>query len=55
VINFTPGLLYSQEGIPVPLKQENEWGPEPVWTILKKRKIFYPVWISNIGQSKQFL
>jgi hypothetical protein len=42
VINFTPRLLYSQERIPVPLKQKNEWGPESVWTVFGEKKNILP-------------
>jgi len=50
----TPAALISGHNSDTPQTGESR-GPEPFWTVLEKRKIFYPARGSNTGQSKQFL
>jgi len=52
VVNFTPWLLYPPwERILVPIEKEAAWTPEPVWTILEKKKFPYSYQNFNRGLS----
>jgi len=35
VVNDTPRPLHPPETVPVPIVQETEWAPEPVWTVAR--------------------
>jgi hypothetical protein len=41
-VNLVVWLLYPQEETSVPIELLGGWAPEPVWTVLKKRK--YPLY-----------
>jgi len=37
VTNFTPLLLKPRQSTSVPNEYDDEWTPQPVWTLLKKK------------------
>jgi len=45
VVNFRPNPLYPQKKTPVATEQKAAWSPEPVCTVVKKRKLFAPTTI----------
>jgi hypothetical protein len=47
VVNFKNRLLYPRKGTPLPIEEEAERAPEPVWTVLEKRKSMSPPPDSN--------
>jgi hypothetical protein len=36
MVNFIPSSLYPPEKTPVPIEQEAEWAPEPIWTLRRR-------------------
>jgi hypothetical protein len=45
VVNITPWPLYRREMTPVAIELEAGWAPEPVSTVLEKRKYLVPTGI----------
>lgn len=53
VVIFTPRLLYVRERTPISIELEAGVAPEPIWTVLEKRKIASPFLDSNPGPSSR--
>jgi hypothetical protein len=46
-LNIPAALL--QENNPLPIEQEAEWAPEPVWTFWGRKKSLAPTTIQTLG------
>ena len=51
VVNATLRPLYPRVRVPIPIVQEAELAPGPVWTSEEKRQSFAPTWVRTAYRS----